>query len=423
MQRVVLTNATLIDVDEGARPGATIDIAGDRIEAVTFGGPPPRRPDARVVDLAGASVMPGLFNCHYHATYKNVGGGAPLPVGMDAPPALQAVRAAQHLKLALDCGFTGVISAGAPYAIDASLKLAVEEGTIPGPRIMAGSRDVSTTGHSQDLYFPWHWGDGSSPSICRCDGPDEFRRGVRGEIKRGAEIIKVFATGGHGVQGVPEKMELTAEELGAAAEAAHQRNAKIRAHIANKLGILTALEVGVDVIDHGDGLDQECIDRFLETGAYLAPSMLYPYRVSQVRTGPFIDKMRADMEAMAKVLSVANKAGVRMVLGDDFGAVPLDHGTYGDELDFYVNVVGIAPLDVIRWGTRNGAALMGRGHELGDIKPGALADLIVVDGDPLADIAVLKDKAKLAAVMKGGAFHKDALDTLRAPGRAALNVA
>jgi len=423
MQRVVLTNANLIDVDAGARPQAVIDIVGDRIEAVTFGGAPPRGPDVRVVDLQGASVMPGLFNCHYHATYRGVGGGAPLPVGMDASPGLQTLRAAEHLRLALDCGFTGVVSAGAPYAIDAALKLAVEEGTIPGPRIMAGSRDVSTTGHSQDLYYPWHWGDGPPPSISRCDGPDEFRRGVRNEVKRGAEIIKIFATGGHGVQGVPEKMELTREELAAATEAAHQRNAKIRAHIANKLGIMTALEVGVDVIDHGDGLDQEGIDKFLETGAFLAPSMLYPYRVSQIRTGPFIDKMRADMDAMAKVLSVANKAGVRLVLGDDFGAVPLDHGTYGDELDFYVNFVGIPALDVIGWGTRNGALLMGRGHELGAVKAGALADLIVVDGDPIADIAVLKDKSRLVAVMKGGAFHKDALDTLKAPSRAALSVA
>lgn len=423
MQRVVLTNANLIDVDAGARPGATIDIVGERIEAVSFGGSLPRRPDARVIDLQGASVMPGLFNCHYHATYKNVGGGSAFPVGMDAPPGLQTLRAAAHLQLALDSGFTGVISAGAPYAIDASLKLAVEEGTIPGPRIMAGSRDVSTTGHSQDLYYPWHWGDGSSPSINRCDGPEEFRRGIRAEVKRGAEIIKIFATGGHGVQGVPEKMELTREELAAATEAAHQRNAKIRAHIANKGGVMTALEVGVDVIDHGDGLDQECIDKFLETGAYLAPSMLYPYRVSQVRTGPSVDKMRADMDAMAKVLSVANKAGVRMVLGDDFGALPLDHGTYADELDFYVNFVGIPVLDVIRWGTRNGAMLMGRGHELGDVKAGALADLIVVDGDPIADIAVLKDKSKLLAVMKGGAFAKDALDALQAPSRAARSVA
>jgi len=111
------------------------------------------------------------------------------------------------------------------------------------------------------------------------------------------------------------------------------------------------------------------------------------------------------------------------VLGDDFGAVPLDHGTYADELDFYVNFVGVPALDVIRWGTRNGALLMGRSHELGDIKAGALADLIVVDGDPIADIAVLKDKSRLAAVMKGGVFHKDALDTLRAPSRAALSVA
>ncbi len=417
MQRLVLTNATLIDNDAGAKPGATIEIAGERIESVSFGATAARRPDARVVDLAGASVMPGLWNCHYHAAYKGVG-GQPLPVGMDAPPSLQAIRAADHVRLAVEAGFTGVIGAGAPYAIDASLKLAIEEGTIPGPRIMCGSRDVSTTGHSQDKFYAWHWPEGSPPSVVRADGPEEFRRAIRDEIKRGSEIIKIFATGGHAVDGVPGKMDLTAEELGAACDAAHMRNAKVRAHIANKLGIMTALAVGVDVIDHGDGLDDEAIEAFLKTGAYLVPSMLYPYKVSQIRQGPNIDKMRAEMDKMVEVLPKANKAGVKILLGDDFGALPLEHGDYADELDFYVNYVGIAALDVIGWGTRNGAALYGR-DKLGDIRPGYLADLVVIDGDPLADIKLLQDKSKLKAVIKGGAFLKDALDGLAGRSRAA----
>ncbi len=417
MERVVLTNANLIDLDSGARPGAVIEIAGGQIESVTFGPAPQRRPDARVIDLAGASVMPGLWNCHYHAAYKGVG-GMPLPVGMDAPPALHAIRAADHIRMAMDAGFTGVIGAGAPYAIDTSLKMAVEEGTIPGPRIMCGSRDVSTTGHSQDKYYAWHWPEGSPPSVVRADGPEEFRKAIRDEIKRGSEIIKIFATGGHAVDGVPGKMDLTGDELRAACEAAHMRNAKIRAHIANKLGIMTALEVGVDVIDHGDGLDDEGIEKLLETGAFFVPSMLYPYKVSQIRSGPNIDKMRTEMDKMVEVLPRAAKAGVKLLLGDDFGAVPLEHGDYADELEFYVNYVGIAPLDVIRWGTRNGAELYGRG-KLGEVREGYLADLLVLDGDPLADIKVLQDKTKIAGVMKGGVFHKNALDGLAARARAA----
>jgi imidazolonepropionase-like amidohydrolase len=420
MDRVILTNATLIDLDEGAQPNAAITIAGERVSAVRFGPAAPAPEGARVIDLEGRTVMPGLFNCHYHAAYKRAGGG--LPIGMDAAPALQTLRAAKHLRMALDCGFTGVVSAGAPYAIDAGLKAAVEEGTIPGPRIMAGSRDVSTTGHSQDMAYPWHWGPGEAPATNCRNGADDFRRGVREEIKRGAEIIKIFLTTGHAVPGQSPELELSREELAAAVETAHLRGAKVRAHIANRVGLKTALEHGVDVIDHGDGLDEACIDLMLKTGAFLVPSMLFPHRLADVVKGPYADTLKASTEQMLKILPAANKAGVKLLLGDDFGAIPLEHGDYADELDFYVNVAGIPPLDVLRWGTRNGAELMGRGHELGAVQPGALADLMVVDGDPLADIRVLQQKDRIVAVLKGGRLEKDLLGLAgaKATGQAVL---
>lgn len=421
MERTILTNAVLIDVDHGARPGAAISIVGERIEDVSFG--PTQRGDARVIDVQGCAVLPGLFNCHYHASYRGVGGGSLLPVGMEAPPALQTIRATKHLELALEAGFLGVVSAGAPFAIDASLKAAVEEGTIRGPRMMAGSRDVSTTGHSQDLFFPWHWEPGTPPSVSRCDGPDEFRRGVRNEIKRGSEIIKIFATSGHGVPGAKTDMELTREELAAAIEAAHQRGAKVRAHIANRTAVMTAVELGIDVVDHGDGTDEACIEKMLQMGTFLAPSMLYPYRVAEMRGGPVADAMRAELDKMFEALPLANKAGVKLILGDDFGAVPLEHGAYADELDFYVNTAGIPALDVLRWATRNGAALMNREHELGAVQAGFLADLIVVDGDPIADIKVLRDKSRLAAILKGGRFEKDTLAQLKRQPQPELSVA
>jgi imidazolonepropionase-like amidohydrolase len=179
---------------------------------------------------------------------------------MDSSPAQQALLSAHHLGLALNAGFTSVISAGAPHGIDAALKAAVDGGFLRGSRMMVGSRDVGTTGHSQDLSYPWHWGPGSGPQINRCDGADGFRRAMREEIKRGAEIIKIFLSPGHGALSGSVDMELTWEELSAAIETAHLRGALVRAHIANKPSILTAVELGIDVVDHGDGLDEECID-------------------------------------------------------------------------------------------------------------------------------------------------------------------
>ena len=139
--------------------------------------------------------MPGMVSSHFHATYNELGSKV-APFGLEEPPALQAVRAAHHLELLLRSGFTGAISAGAPFAIDASMKAAIAEGLFPGPRLMAGSRDVSTTGHAGDKSFPWYWDIGARGAINRSDGPDGFRLAVREEIKQGAEIIKMFVTGG-----------------------------------------------------------------------------------------------------------------------------------------------------------------------------------------------------------------------------------
>jgi imidazolonepropionase-like amidohydrolase len=122
--------------------------------------------------------------------------------------------------------------------------------------------------------------------------------------------------------------------------------------------------------------------------------------------------MKAGVDQMLEILPTANKVGVKMLLGDDFGAVPLSHGDYADELDFYVNVAGIPAIDVLRWATRNGAELMGRGGELGEIKVGALADLLVIDGDPIADITLLRRADKILAIMKDGQFEKKNLNVL-----------
>ncbi len=360
--------------------------------------------------------MPAMVSSHFHATYHELG-SRPAPFGLEEPPALQAVRASRHLELLLRSGFTGAVSAGAPFAIDASMKAAIAEGLFPGPRLMAGSRDVSTTGHAGDKSFAWYWDVGARGAINRSDGPAEFRRAVREEVKEGAEIIKMFVTGGHGTVAPAEQTEMTREEITAGIEAAHQRGALVRGHIANREALHMALDAGIDVVDHGDGLDDEAIERMAEAGTYLVPSQLFPARFAELMGGGggglgFTASMTADMERTLAVLPVADAAGVKLLVGDDYGAIGLPHGRYADELEFYVKEAGIAPLDVLRWATRHGFELMGRGHELGSVREGYLADLLVVDGDPLGDIALLQDPARLLAIMKGGTLVKDELRAL-----------
>jgi imidazolonepropionase-like amidohydrolase len=178
-----------------------------------------------------------------------------------------------------------------------------------------------------------------------------------------------------------------------------------------------ALDAGIDVIDHGDGLDAMAIERMVELGTFLVPSQLFPVRFAEMMGGGglgFTPAMSQDIERALAILPKVNEAGVKLLCGDDYGAISLPHGRYADELEFYVKQAGIPPLDVIRWATRNGAELMGRSHELGSVREGYLADLLVVDGDPVADIAILQDQAKLLAVMKGGTLVRDELGLLAA---------
>ena len=411
MTRLVLSHATVLDGDGGVLHDAQVVVEGDRITSVGAGVSTPSQPDDREVDLAGRTVMPGMVNCHFHATYHNLG-GVPAPFGLEEPMALQAVRAVNSLELLLTAGFTSAVSAGAPFAMDASMKVAIDKGLIAGPRLVPCSRDISTTGHAGHRSFPPQWEVGALGAIRPSDGPDEFRRSVRAEIAEGAEIIKMFVTGGHGTIAPGERIEMSREEMAAGIDAAHLRGAKVRGHIANREAIMMALDLGIDVIDHGDGMDDECVERIVETGTPVVPSMLFPARFVDAMGGSglgFTDSMKADIDAMAEMLPKANAAGVRLVLGDDFGAISFPHGPYADELAYYVDEVGIPAIDVIRWATRHGAELMGRGEELGTVTPGKLADLLVVDGDPVDSISVLKDRDNLLAIIKGGRLVKDRL--------------
>jgi len=407
MSRLILQNGNLLDGDSPAR-NACIVIAGGHIEAVSD-TPIQAQADDQFVDLQGKTVMPGMIQAHFHAAYWETGGGGPL--GLEVHPSHAALRAASNFRTAVECGFTGAIGAGAPHCIDASMKLAIAEGALTGPRIMAGSRDLSSTGHTGDVSYPSWWKIGAEGGLHIADGPEEVRRAIRQEAKNGAEIIKLFVTRGHGTGGTGAEWDLSREEVEMAVKTASERGIKTRAHVANTDAVLFCIDTGVHIIDHGDGFDDQCIDRILEKGAFLAPSLWFPKRMMTIAPGiPYTDAMKPDFDAMAEILPKANAAGVKLLTGDDFGAKGVDHGTYAEELILYVNEIGIPAVDVIRWATKHGAEAMGMGTQTGTITEGKLADILILNGDPSKDITLLRDRNNIQAILLEGQVIKDELD-------------
>jgi imidazolonepropionase-like amidohydrolase len=406
--RTILRGVSVLDGVRPPQPSRSVLIDGDRIAAIGDGAAIETRPGDSVLSLAGKTVMPGMVSGHFHATFD----GATLavaPLGVDQPPGVLMLRAANNVRRALECGFTSVVGAGGGDDIDAQLALAIAQRIVPGPRLVPCSRNLGTTGGYIDLA-PW-WTGMQNTGACRlADGPDAFRAAVRDEIRRGARVIKVFVTGGHGNVHTGQR-ELTRAELAAIVETAHERGARVRAHCAWKAQLLECVALGVDVIDHGDEIDAECVDAMARAGTFWDPSALYLQKLLEQpelqgpASAPLRDATARELENIARWLAPAHRAGVRIVLGDDYGIAFLPHGSYAEEIAYYVKSLSVAPLDALAWATRNGGALTGL-EGLGTLAPGQLADLLVVDGDPSADVTLLCSPRAIRGVMSGGVWFR-----------------
>jgi imidazolonepropionase-like amidohydrolase len=422
MGRIFFRRANLIDGRNTPSKNATVVVEDERITAVAANGDAPK-PSAKdvVYDLAGRSLMPGMVQCHYHAAYSNC--EKIEDIDLRYPATMLAVIAAKNAESLLRSGFTGAVGAGTLHNIDTTLKRAIDEGIIQGPRLLPCGREFVTTGDSADVHPSW-WKLQLEGGISICDGPDELRKAVRNEIKAGAEMIKLGVTGGHGLAFPADIMAMTLDEMKAAADTAHGRGKKIRGHIVSKRGIMAALELGFDLIDHCDIMDEECIDRLAKQGTFVTPSLYFSYVMAeeQRRIGKGENRdgeLQRWLEYSYRMIPKAHAAGVKLLIGDDFGVGPLRHGDYAKELEVYVKGAGVPALDVIGWATRNGAELLGMKDDLGTIEAGKLADLLVINGDPVRDITVLQNRANLDVVMKGGRFIECQLTPARAIARSA----
>lgn len=394
----------------------TVTLDGNRI--ASLGAEPAAGSD--VIDLGGMTLMPGLITCHFHADFYKftlAQGMAGDPLGKEFPPGVMMAMAIRNGRVLLESGFTGYVGASCSNDVDAQYKIAIAEGIVEGPRLRACSPHIGTTGDLNDSKKWWRKQETPGTDVF-FDGPLEMRKIVREYTRRGAQTIKIFASQGHGF---PNRVSrnMDRDEIAAIVNAAHGRGAKVRAHVSDKAMIMECIELGVDILDHGDEIDAEAIEAMVEKGTFWVPSLIYPKCLLQLGWGDA--EMQRLYDHVRDVLPAAQQAGVRMLVGDDYSGVfrevieddPLDHqvGNYAREFAYYADVPGLSAQQVLAWGTKNAAeALLDGEDTLGVVAAGALADLIVVDGDPVADPAVLaRPQEALKAVIRDGSFVIDHL--------------
>ncbi len=407
-ETTLIQNGQIVD-GTGAAPVAdgAIVIEGGKI---TYVGPVKDAPQisesALRIDAQGGTIMPGLVEAHFHATYFNIAALEDLDIKY--PVEYVSLLASVNTRLALECGYTAARSGGSLFNVDHWLKKAIEEDLIPGPRLASSGREICSAGGLMD-WNPEFRKIGMEGLVFIVNGQEDARRAVRALVKDGIEWVKTYPTGDAASPDVNDHHTLcmTFDEMNAVVQTAHNHNLKVTGHCRATEGIKNALRAGYDCIEHGTFMDDEALELLLERDVPCVPALYFEkasvelgpeFGLPQVVIDGHQETLDGGMESARRIL----RAGGRLGMGGDYGFGWNPHGDYARELTFFVNDVGLTPLEVITCATKTGAEIMGRGDEFGTLETGKLADVLIVDGNVLADISVLEDRTKFLAVMQGG---------------------
>ena len=404
----VVANGQLVD-GTGAPPvrdGVVVVKDGKIAYAGSAVRQPSVPPDAKRIDANGGTIMPGLVEAHFHPTYFNVAALEDLDIKY--PVEYVTLLAASNAKLALECGYTAARSGGSLFNIDVWLKKAIENDMAPGPRLAASGREICGVGGLMD-WNPDYRKIGMEGLVLLVNGPTEARAAVRKLVKDGVEWVKTYPTGDAAAPDTNDHHTLcmTFEEMHAVVATAHNHGLKVTGHCRATEGIKNALKAGYDTIEHGTFIDDEGLDMLLSRNVPCVPALQFE-KVSVDRGKEFglpqkvIDAHQETLEGGAESARRILRAGGRLGMGGDYGFAWNPHGDYAKELTFFVKYVGFTPLETITCATKCGAEIVGRGEEIGTLEAGKLADILVVDGDVIADISVLEDRSRFVAVMQGG---------------------
>ncbi|MBO6838505.1 MAG: amidohydrolase family protein [Alphaproteobacteria bacterium] len=415
---IVFSNVRILD-GTGEKPySGEVTVSGNRIKSIArsgsggFGWNSQSNGGSQRIDGRGMTLMPGLIDAHLHLSWNNAPGINPIQM---MPVEEHMLNCVYMAKLLLDAGFTaGYGAAAAKPRLDVVIRDAIRSGKVPGPRYTAAGPELTSVGGLGDASLPHIPHEGLNLGIV-VSGAEDMRRKVRELMKWGVDTIKLNLSGEEITGMGAEENQFTDEEVRVACEEAKGRHRRLAAHARSKESIQRCVKFGIDIIYHASFTDEQTLD-MLEANKdkhFVAPGLAWLINTARnaaeygIKPGtPMTEAYERELEHAVESMRQMHKRGIRVLIGGDYGFAWTPHGTNAKDLQYFVEMVGMSPMEAIQAGTKLGGEIMGMGHELGMIKEGYLADMLLVDGDPSTDVRVLQDHKRIVAIMQDGAFHK-----------------
>jgi len=415
MANTLFTNVRIIDGSGAAPYAGEVLVQGNRISRVTRGGRPAPVAGVTTIDAGGATLMPGMTEAHVHMAWNN----APTLDSIQLMPLEEHMLwTASMAKHYLDRGWTSAVGAAtAKPRLDVVIRNSINEGLVPGPRYLAASPEITVAGSLGDDTLPHlPFEEFSFGKVV--SGPEEMRKAVRLFLKYGVDTIKLNLSGDNFVPHANSHTTwMSDEEVAMAVKETKLRGKRNTVHARSQASIQQALRHGIEVLYHVSYTDEETLDMLeaQKDRIFVVPTFSVLVKLASEEgtlygapKGSVMQRaMEDELEACAKSMRALHKRGVRILPGGDYGFAWAVHGDNATDFQYLVKYVGMTPMEAIMSATKYGGQIMMMGDELGQVKEGFLADLLLVDGDPLADLSILLDSNKLLAVMKDGKFHRE----------------
>ncbi|MGI9612229.1 MAG: amidohydrolase family protein [Acidimicrobiales bacterium] len=402
--QILITGGALIDgTGDAPKAGTDVLVEPDRIVAIGEAAATQAEPDADRIDASGKTVLPGLIDAHVHCTFDDVTSNDELFFHRE--PAVVALATARNLEKVLRAGVTSIMDPDTLFAMGPSIRDSVEAGLVEGPRIATGVQALLTSvGGTAGRLIPDEGTVGYAQIV---NTRDEMVTWTRRHIKQGADWIKIHATGSIPTRS-GEVSVWNEQEMRVVCDTAHELGVPVTAHCRNAESVLWAANAGVDLLLHASFMDDDGLEAVIGSGAAICPTFTFLANLAdfgaKVGASPGMeDIFRGEITATGKAMRKAFDAGVPILSGSESGFALTPYGHWhGREMEVFVEARGLTSLEAITCATKNNAIALRAEGELGTIEVGRLGDVIVVDGDPLADIRVLNDRRKLAAVVSRG---------------------